>query len=55
MEKLTPAEWKARIIADIEKKQKDREKGIKDTDSFLAEHRIKGNLKKSRIRAKCYK
>lgn len=38
MEKLTPAEWKDRTIRDIKRRQELREKGIKDADSFLAEH-----------------
>lgn len=55
MKKLTPAEWKEKTISDLQKKQMEKEKGIKDADSFLAEHRMKGNLRKNRIRAKCYK
>ena len=55
MEKLTPAEWKERTIRDIKRKQKRREKGIKDADSFLAEHRIKTNKNMNRIRCKTYR
>lgn len=55
MEKLTPAEWKERTIRDIKRKQKRREKGIKDADSFLADHRLKSFKNMSKIRCKTYR
>lgn len=55
MEKLTPAQWKERTIRDIKRRQELREKGIKDADSFLTEHRIKENKRISRIRFKSYR
>ena len=55
MEKLTPAQWKERTIRDIKRRQELREKGIKDADSFLAEHSIKENKRMSRIRFKSYR
>lgn len=55
MKKLTPEQWKERTIRDIKRRQELREKGIKDADSFLAEHRMKENKRMSRIRFKSYR
>lgn len=55
MEKLTPAEWKERTIRDIKRRQERREKGIKDADSFLADHRLKSFKNMSKIRWKTYR
>jgi len=55
MDKLTPEQWKDKTINDLYKRQKEREKGIKAADDFLAENRVKGHIDKSKIRAKCYK
>lgn len=55
MEKLTPEQWKERTIRDIKRRQEQREKGIKDADSFLAEHRLKSFKNMSKIRCKTYR
>ncbi|MGG7143573.1 hypothetical protein ACQPVP_08910 [Clostridium nigeriense] len=55
MDKLTPSEWKERTIRDIKRRQELREKGIKDADSFLAEHRLKTFKNMSKIRCKTYR
>ena len=56
---MTPAEWRDKTIADMYERQKKREaeklKGEREADSFLGEGRVKGNIKKNRIRCKSYR
>lgn len=51
----TPKEWAEITMRDIERRKVLREKGIKDADSFLSEHRLKENKRLSRIRFKSYR
>ena len=55
MSKLTPHELALLTVKDLEKRKLLKKKGIKDADSFLADHRLKSFKNMSKIRCKTYR
>ena len=53
--KLTPAEWTAKTIKDLEKRKQLKEKGKTDADDFLINNSIKTIRSMNRIRSKKYR
>lgn len=53
--KLTPGEWTAKTIRDLEERKRLKEKGKADADDFLINNSIKTIKTMSRIRNKKYR
>lgn len=53
--KLTPGEWTAKTIKDLEERKRLKEKGKADADDFLINNSIKMIKSKNRIRNRKYR
>lgn len=53
--KLTPGEWTAKTIRDLEERKRIKEKGKADADDFLINNSIKTIRSMNRIRSKKYR